>query len=113
MSANDAAVDSQPAEVKPEECPLALSGTALAVAVRMILKKQLKRHLGKKTTRRIYAAMPWVGGALAFAASTYLERRGVRGAVNDLREATSSVNAKVKRAAADVERRGQDLVDAH
>lgn len=48
--------------------------------------------------------------ALVFAASAYLERRGVRGALADLRELPSLANDKVKRAAADGERRGHDLV---
>ena len=39
------------------------------------LKKQLKRHLGKRTTKRIYAAMPWVGGLVALAASATLSKR--------------------------------------
>jgi hypothetical protein len=75
----------------------------------MTLKKQLKRQLGKKATRRIYAVMPWVGGALALGASAYLERRGLRGALDDLRQLPSSVNSAVKRAASDAERRSHDL----
>jgi hypothetical protein len=44
----------------------------------MTLKKQMKRHLGKKTTKRIYTAMPWVGGALAVAAAAVWQNGGLR-----------------------------------
>ena len=44
----------------------------------MTLKKQMKRHLGKKNTKRIYTAMPWVGGALAVAAAAVWQNGGVR-----------------------------------
>lgn len=43
-------------------------GTALARNANMKIKKQLKHYVGRKNTRRIYKAMPWVGGALALAA---------------------------------------------
>ena len=34
----------------------------------MTMKKKLKHYVGRKTTRRIYQAMPWVGGLVALAA---------------------------------------------
>ena len=33
----------------------------------MTIKKQLRQVLGKKATRRMYKAAPWVGGAIALA----------------------------------------------
>ena len=42
----------------------------------MTIKKQLRQYVGRKNTRRIYQAMPWVGGALALAAlNTTVGRR--------------------------------------
>jgi hypothetical protein len=64
----------------------------------MTLKKQMKRYLGKKATRRIYASAPWVGGALALAAGVLVQRRGLRGVMNDTRDLTSSVSETVRRA---------------
>lgn len=34
----------------------------------MTIKKQLRHYVGRKATRRIYKAMPWVGGAVALVA---------------------------------------------
>jgi hypothetical protein len=34
----------------------------------MTIKKQLKHYVGRKNTRRIYNALPWVSGAVALAA---------------------------------------------
>ena len=65
----------------------------------MTLKKQMKRNLGKRTTRQIYSAMPWVGGMLALAAATLVRKRGVRGAVEELRDVLYSVRANAKRPA--------------
>ena len=31
----------------------------------MTIKKQLRQIIGKKATRRVYKAAPWVGGAIA------------------------------------------------
>lgn len=33
----------------------------------MTIKKQLRQIIGKKATRRVYKAAPWVGGAIALA----------------------------------------------
>jgi hypothetical protein len=48
----------------------------------MKIKKQLKRYVGRKTARRIYKAIPWVGGAVALAA---LNSTTGRRMLNDLR----------------------------
>jgi hypothetical protein len=45
----------------------------------MNIKKQLKRHVGKKATRRIYKAMPWVGGAIALAVGGSIASRRTTG----------------------------------
>ena len=42
----------------------------------MKLKKQMKRLVGGKATRRIYKAAPWVGAAVGLAAAS---RSGVLG----------------------------------
>jgi hypothetical protein len=62
----------------------------------MTLKKQLKQTLGKKATRRVYAAAPWVGGALAVAAGVVVQRRGVRRVVEDIRDLSSTVEDRAR-----------------
>jgi hypothetical protein len=57
----------------------------------MTIKKQLKQHIGKKATRRLYGALPWVGGALALAVGAAVRRKRVRGAVPDMRDVGSSL----------------------
>jgi hypothetical protein len=79
----------------------------------MTLKKQMKRHLGKKATRRIYAAMPWVGGAVALAAGVLLQKRGVRGVLEDVRDIPSSVSGKPTRSSSYATERDTDLVGSH
>lgn len=74
----------------------------------MSLKKQMKRHLGKKATRRIYAAMPWVGGVAALAAAAAFQKGGVRGAINSARDIPSAVNDGVRRFTSSVSERDQD-----
>ena len=59
----------------------------------MTIKKQLKRHLGKAATKRIYASAPWIGGVAALAAGVMLQRRGVRGVIDDVRNAASGGGA--------------------
>ena len=44
----------------------------------MSLKTQMKRRFGKKATRRIYAAMPWVGGGLALLVANVIKRNTPR-----------------------------------
>jgi hypothetical protein len=77
----------------------------------MTLKKQMRRHFGKKAARRIYSAMPWVGGGLALAVGTVLKRRSVRGAVEHVRDMDSSITDEVKRSAA--AEPDNDLVGSH
>ena len=60
----------------------------------MTIKKQLKQHIGKKATRRVYGALPWVGGALALAVGAAVRRKGVRGVVQGMRELGSSLTDK-------------------
>jgi hypothetical protein len=60
----------------------------------MTLKKQLKRHLGKAATKRIYASAPWIGGAAALAVGVILQRRGVRGVLDDVRNVASGTTAE-------------------
>ena len=76
----------------------------------MSLKKQMKRHLGKKATRRIYAAFPWVGGALALAAGVIVQKRGLRPVLDDVRDLPSSLGEKVRHASSYVADRDRDLV---
>ena len=42
----------------------------------MTMKKRMKHVIGKKATRRLYNAAPWVGAALAIGAGTMLSRSG-------------------------------------
>jgi hypothetical protein len=60
----------------------------------MNIKKQLKRHVGKKATRRIYKAIPWVGGAIALAVGSSIASRGVQRTADDLRELAGSVGRR-------------------
>ena len=76
------------------------------------IKKQMKRHLGKKATRRIYTAMPWVGGVLALAVGTVVQKRGVRGALDDLRDIPSSVSGGTRRSSR-VAEPDNDFVGSH
>lgn len=76
----------------------------------MSLKKQMKRQFGKKATRRIYAAMPWVGGAAALAAAAVLQRGGVRGAMNAMRDIPSTVNDAIQRHTTSERDSDRDLV---
>ena len=41
----------------------------------MTIKKQLRRHLGRKATRRLYKTMPWLNGAIALLAVGTILRR--------------------------------------
>ena len=79
----------------------------------MTLKKQLRRHLGKKTTKRLYNWLPWVGGAAALAAGVLVERRGVRGAVQDVRDLSSSVRERARGTLRDTSAPDRDLVGTH
>ena len=65
---------------------------------RMALKKQMKRYLGKKTTRRVYSAAPLAGGLLALAVGAALRRRGVRGLMEDARNFESSIQDRIRHA---------------
>ena len=47
----------------------------------MKLKKQMKNTIGKRATRRVYTAAPWVGAALAIGAGTLMTRNGTVGSV--------------------------------
>jgi hypothetical protein len=60
----------------------------------MTIKKYLRQHVGKKAARRIYKAMPWVGGAVALAAGDVVRRRGLRRVVDDVRGFVSSVGER-------------------
>ena len=76
----------------------------------MTIKKQLKRHLGKKATRRIYAIMPWAGTALAFAVGAVLQKRGVQGVLDDVRDIPSSIRETANRPPFSEAERSRDLV---
>jgi hypothetical protein len=60
----------------------------------MSIKKQLKQHIGKKATRRLYGALPWVGGVLALAAGAALRRKGARGPGQGMRDLKSSLTER-------------------
>ena len=79
----------------------------------MTLKKQLRRHLGKKTTKRLYSSLPWVGGAVALAAGLLVERRGVRGAVQDVRDLSSSVRNRARGTSGETSAPDKDFVGTH
>jgi hypothetical protein len=49
----------------------------------MTMKKHMKNVIGKKATRRVYSAAPWVGAALAVGAGTMLSRRGTLRSIID------------------------------
>jgi hypothetical protein len=57
----------------------------------MTIKKQLKQHIGKKATRRLYGALPWVGGALALAVGAAVRRKRARGVVQGMPDVGSSL----------------------
>lgn len=40
----------------------------------MTIKKQLRRYIGRKATKRLYKAMPWLNGAIAFAVIAFAVR---------------------------------------
>jgi hypothetical protein len=42
----------------------------------MTLKKQLKNTIGRKATRRLYKAAPWVGAAVALGVGGAVSRSG-------------------------------------
>jgi hypothetical protein len=60
-----------------DESATGLEWNTACFVERMTLKKQMKRRLGKKATRRIFAVMPWIGGALAVAAGAVLRKQGI------------------------------------
>lgn len=62
----------------------ALERNTPCFVARMTLKKHMKRRFGKKAARRIVAAMPWVGGALAVVAGAVLQKRRVREAMENV-----------------------------
>ena len=72
----------------------------------MTLRKHIKRHLGKKATKRVYATMPWLGGVVALAAGIALRKRGGR---DGLRDMPSSIGASRERSPHTTEREN-DLV---
>ena len=84
------------------------SGHADCCVSGMSIKKQMKRHLGKKATRRIYAAMPWVGGVAALAAAAAFQKRGVRGTINAAPDIPSAVNDRIQRHTTSVSDRDRD-----
>ena len=57
----------------------------------MNIKKQLKQHIGKKATRRIYKAMPWIGGAVALAVGSSIASRGGQRPVDSVRGAANAL----------------------
>jgi hypothetical protein len=79
----------------------------------MTLKKQMKRYLGKKAARRVYAAMPWVGGVLAIAAGRALHKRGVRRVLDDVREIPTAVGSRIKRSTSKATEPDNELVGSH
>ena len=52
------------------------SYNSVIVVTTMKLKKQMRNVIGKRATRRIFAAAPWVGAALAVGAGTVMSRNG-------------------------------------
>ena len=64
----------------------------------MTLKKQMKRYLGKKNTRRVYSAAPMAGGLLAFAVGAAIVRGGVGGLMKDARNLASSSQDRIRAA---------------
>jgi hypothetical protein len=50
----------------------------------MTMRKQLGQYVGRKATRRLYRAMPWVGGIVALATlGTAIRRKGLFGGTLD------------------------------
>jgi hypothetical protein len=50
----------------------------------MTMKKQLTQYVGRKATRRLYRAMPWVGGVIALATlGGAIRRKGLFGGTLD------------------------------
>ena len=62
----------------------------------MTLKKQMKRYLGKKATRRVLDAAPYAGGLLALAVGAAVSRRGVGGLMEDARNLESSIKDRIR-----------------
>ena len=79
----------------------------------MTLKKQMKRYLGKKITRRVYNAAPMAGGLLALAVGAALGRRGVRGLMNDARNLESSIEDRIRTARNHARHHENELVGDH
>jgi hypothetical protein len=52
----------------------------------MTIKKQLRQIIGKKATRRVYKAAPWVGGAIALASVGGAIRRKSAGISDTVRD---------------------------
>jgi hypothetical protein len=49
---------------KPSRTP---RGMELAGVLSMTMKQQLKQYIGRRATKRLYRAMPWIGGVVALA----------------------------------------------
>ena len=79
----------------------------------MTLKKQMKRYLGKKATRRVYDAAPYAGGVLALAVGAALTRRGVSGLIKDARSLESSIKDRVRLAKSNRPHHKNELVGDH
>jgi hypothetical protein len=46
----------------------------------MTMKQQLKQYIGRRATKRLYRAMPWIGGAVALATlGAAIRRKGLLG----------------------------------
>lgn len=69
------------------------SGILLAVDSCMNIKKQLKKHIGKKATKRLYKKMPWLIPLLAFASSS-MATSAIASAFPQLRKRQGKENFK-------------------
>ena len=64
----------------------------------MTIKKQLRQYVGRKNTRRIYNALPWVSGAVALAAlNSSAGRRVLNRAVEALPARATATDTAVDR----------------
>ena len=75
----------------------------------MSLKTQMKRQFGKKATRRIYAAMPWVGGGLALVVANVI-KRNTRRAFHEQDGRKASDSGEMNRSTSQAREVDRDLV---
>ena len=76
----------------------------------MRLKKQMKRHFGRKATQRIYAAAPWVGSGIALLVGTVLKRRGGRQSLSEHSSIDSANSGETTRSTSHAREVERDLV---